>query len=72
MTGPPPGLHDVGSSSSSNQVSIGHPSVEEIEDYEQADLSLDNALLEDDPLEGNGKASYSSPVVSFSCAVNNI
>ena len=72
MTGPSPGLHDVGSSSSSNQVSIGHPSAEEIEDYEQADLSLDNALLEDDPLEGNGKPSYSAPVFSFSYAVNNI
>ena len=70
MTGPSPGLHDVGSSSSSNRVSIGHPLAEDIEDYEQADLSLDNALLEDDPLEGNGKASYCSPVISFSDAAN--
>lgn len=29
---------------------------EDIEDYEEADLSLDNALLADDPLIGNGKA----------------
>lgn len=71
MTGPSPGLHDVGSSSSSNQIPLGHPSAEEIEDYEQADLSLDNALLEDDPLEGNGKASYSPPAVSFKYVVND-
>ncbi|KAF6234708.1 hypothetical protein HO173_007334 [Letharia columbiana] len=56
MTGPSPGLRDAGSPSSSSQALPGHATAEDIEDYEQADLSLDNALLADDPLEGNGKA----------------
>ena len=60
MTGPSPGLLDPGSSSSSNQALPNHATAEDIEDYEQADLSLDNALLADDPLEGNGKAPYIS------------
>ena len=60
MTGPSPG--NAGSSSSSNHVVSGHVTAEDIEDYEQSDLSLDNALLEDDPLEGNGKAPYGSPI----------
>lgn len=60
MTGPSPGLHNAGSSSSSNQAPLGPATAEDLEDYEQADLSLDNALLADDPLEGN--ASYSSHI----------
>ena len=63
MTGPSPGVHDAGSSSSSNQALPGHTAAEDIEDYEQGDLSLDNALLADDSLEGNGKAPYNSPVI---------
>ena len=63
MTGPSPGLHDAGNSSSSSQALPGHTTAEDIEDYEQADLSLDNALLADDPLEGNGKAPYSLPIL---------
>lgn len=62
MTGPSPGLHEAGSSSSSNKPLPGHATAEDIEDYEQADLSLDNALLADDFVEGNGKAPYSSPI----------
>ena len=60
MTGPSPGLHNAGSSSLSNQDLPGHATAEDIEDYEQADLSLENALLADDPLEDNGKAPYGS------------
>ena len=60
MTGLSPGLHDAGSSSLSNQDLPGHATVEDIEDYEQADLSLENALLADDSLEDNGKAPYGS------------
>lgn len=63
MTGPSPGAHDAGSSSSSNQALPGHTAAEDIEDYEQGDLSLDKALLADDALVGNGKAPYSSPVI---------
>ena len=59
MTGPSPGLPSAGSPSSSNQPP-GHPTAELFDDDEQADLSLDNALLADDPLDGNGKASYTS------------
>ena len=58
MTGSSPGLHDIGSSSSSNQALLGRAEAEDIEDYEQVDLSLDKALLADDPLEGNGKTPY--------------
>ena len=65
MTGPSPGVHDAGSSSSSNPGLPDYTTAEDIEYYEQADLSLDNALLADDPLEGNGKAPYSSPVILF-------
>ena len=66
MTGPSPGLHDAGSSSSSSQTPVGHATAEDFEDYEQADLSLDNALLADDPLDGdNGKASYISHMTSL-------
>ena len=60
MTGSLPGLHDAGSSSLSNQALPGHATAEDIEDYEEADLSLENALLADDPLEGNRKAPYGS------------
>ncbi len=64
MTGPSPGSHDAGSSSSSSQTPVGHATAEEFEDYEQADLSLDNVLLADDPLDG-GKASYVSHMTSL-------
>ena len=55
MTGPSPGTRGgEGSSSSGRQ---GHDDFEELDGDEAADLSLDNALLADDPLEdGNGKA----------------
>ena len=65
MTGPSPGLNDIWGSSSSNQALPGHITADDIEDYEQADLSLDNALLADDPLEGNGKAPYGLTIDSF-------
>lgn len=65
MTGPSPGVHNAESSSSSNQTPVPHATAEDFDDYEQADLSLDNALLADDPLDGNGKASYSSHITSF-------
>lgn len=65
MTGPSPGLRDSGSSSSATQALSEHATAEEIEDYEQADLSLDNALLADDPLEGNGKAPYGLSIISL-------
>lgn len=65
MTGPSPGIHNAESSSSSNQTSVHQATVEDFDDYEQADLSLDNALLADDPLNSNGKASYSSHIISF-------
>ena len=68
MTGPSPGLHSAESSSSSNQAPVGHPTAEVFDDNEQADLSLDNALLADDPLDGNGKASYSSHITSIEVA----
>ena len=63
MTGPSPGLQDAGSPSSSNQAPVGHATPEVFDDDEQADLSLDNALLADDPLDGNGKVSYSSHII---------
>ena len=65
MTGPSPGLHDSESSSSSNQAPVSHATTRDFDDYEQADLSLNNALLADDPLDGNGKASYSSHITSL-------
>lgn len=71
MTGPSPGLHDAGSSSSSAQALPGHATAEDFEDYEQADLSLDNALLADDPLEGNGKAPYESLINLFGPEINS-
>ena len=64
MTGPSPGSNDAGSSSSSNQATGGHATAEDFDDYEHADLSLDNALLADDPIDGNGKASYSLHITS--------
>ena len=65
MTGPSPGSHNDGSPSSSNQTPLGHATAEVFDDDEQADGSLDDALLADDPLEGNGKASYSSHITSI-------
>ena len=65
MTGPSPGSNDAGSSSSSNQATRGDATAEDFNDYEQADLSLDNTLLADDPLDGNGKASYSLHIPSI-------
>lgn len=65
MTGPSPGIHNAESSSSSNQTSVHHATAEDFDDDDQADLSLDNALLANDPLDGNGKASYSSNIISF-------
>ena len=70
MTGPSPGLHDAGDSSSSVQALPGHATAEDFEDYEQADLSLDNALLADDPLEGNGKAPYGLLINVFESEIN--
>ena len=65
MTGPSPDSYNASSaSSSSNQGPVSHATVEDFDDYEQADLSLDNTLLNDDPLDGNGKASYSSHITS--------
>ena len=64
MTGPSPGIHDTGSASSSNQVPLGHATVEAFSDYEQADVGLDDALPADDPLDGNVKASYSAHITS--------
>ena len=68
MTGPSPGLQNVGSPSSSNQAPARHATAEVFDDNEQADLSLDDALLADDPLDGNGKASYSSRITSIQAA----
>ena len=65
MTGPSPGINSAESSSSSNRAPLGHATAEDFNDDEQADLSLDNALLDDDPLDDNGKASYSSHIISF-------
>ncbi|MCJ1457109.1 hypothetical protein MMC28_007475 [Mycoblastus sanguinarius] len=58
MTGPSPGLQSGGSSS--RNYLHGNRLAEDFDGDEQADLSLDNALLmEDDPLEeDNGKAPY--------------
>lgn len=72
MTGPLPGLHDSGSSSLSNQALPGHATAEDIEDYEQADLSLENALLADDPLEGNGKATYGALFFFLDTAIDSL
>ena len=63
MTGPSPGSYNSESSSSSSRAPSGQPTVEDFEDYEQANLSLENALLADDPLDGNGKATYSSRTI---------
>ena len=65
MTGTSPGSQNAGSPSSSNQASVGYATPEVFDDNEQADLSLDDALLADDPLDGNGKASYSSHLTSI-------
>ena len=70
MTGPSPGLHDAESSSSSSQTPLGHATLEDFEDDEQADVSLENALLAEDPLESNGKASYSSHITSLKTDVD--
>lgn len=57
MTGPSPGLYGDGSSSSSAQVPYDRGDLEDLDEDGEADLSLDNALLTDDPLsEGGGKA----------------
>lgn len=72
MTGPLPGLHDAGSSSMSNQALPGHATAEDIDDYEQADLSLENALLADDPLEGNGKAPYGLPLFFLDIGIDSL
>jgi hypothetical protein len=59
MTGLAPGPYGEQSSSSSLLARYGHATAEDFDGDDQADLSLDNALLDDDPLdEGNGKAPY--------------
>lgn len=56
MTGPLPGIHN-GEGSSSSRQTLTRPSPDELDDDEAADLSLDKALLADDPLDSsNGKA----------------
>lgn len=58
MTGPSPGLQGSESSSSSGPIQYNRVTAEDFDGDDQADLSLDNALLADDPLdEGAGKAS---------------
>lgn len=51
MTGRPPGYYGDGSSSSSPHARYGHISSEDFDGDDQADLSLDTTLLDDDPLE---------------------
>ena len=59
MTGRAPGAYGEQSSSSSLLARYGHATAEDFDGDDQVDLSLDNALLDDDPLdEGNGKAVY--------------
>lgn len=63
MTGLLPGSDNGEASSSSRQTPTRH-SLDELDDDEAADLSLDKALLAEDPLEsGNGKA----PLVKYNC-----
>ena len=57
MTGRPPGPYGDGSSSSSLHARYGHVTSEDFDGDDQADLSLDTTLLDDDPLEeGPSKA----------------
>jgi len=51
MTGLSPGPNGEESSSSSGQPHYGHATAEDFDGDDQADLSLDNALLADDPLD---------------------
>ncbi len=51
MTGRPPGSYGDGGSSSSLHARYGHITSEDFDGDDQADLSLDTTLLEDDPLE---------------------
>jgi hypothetical protein len=51
MAGPSPGSNGEESSSSSVKPNLGHPSVEDFDGDDRADLSFDSALLADDPLD---------------------
>lgn len=59
MKGDGPDQHGQESSSSSRPTQYGRVSAEDFDGDDNADLSLDNALLVDDLLEeGSGKAPY--------------
>lgn len=62
MDGYRPGQNGPQSSSSSTPNQYGRVTTEEFDDDDQADLSLDDALLSDDPLgETSGKVPYAIP-----------
>ena len=57
MTGLSPGSNGEPSSSLSLLARYGHATTDDFDGDDQADLSLDNTLLEDDPInDGSGKA----------------
>lgn len=63
MTSSSPGFNDEESSSSSMKIPYDHPTMEDFDGVDGADLGFDNALLADDPLdEGVTNASYVFPI----------
>ena len=59
MTGLSPGSPGEGSSSSTARLQHAKPSAEDFDGDDRGDLSVDNALLDDDPLdEGSVNTSY--------------